>query len=134
MTSSPTPEQSARAILNVFKSRNCYAGDPLKISYIKAQFLENHGSEGDYAAGLMYAEDNGWLEITPTRDMQPRDTLTLTNSRWLCTNIGCRGAGTVCQRDAKSTIDVSLPSHGRFAGAQRQKRTSTRPDSVAELT
>jgi hypothetical protein len=26
----------------------------------------------------MYAEDNGWLEITPTRDMQPRDTLTLT--------------------------------------------------------
>jgi hypothetical protein len=28
---------------------------------------------------LMYAEDNGWLEVTPTtRDMQPRDTRTLT--------------------------------------------------------
>jgi hypothetical protein len=78
MTASPTPEQSARAILDIFKSRNCYAGDPLKISYIKNQFIDNCGSAADYAAGLMYAEDNGWLEITPTQDMQPRDTLTLT--------------------------------------------------------
>ena len=78
MTASPTPEQSARTILDIFKSRHCYAGDPLQISYIKTQFLENHGSAADYAAGLMYAEDNGWLEVTPTRDMQPHDTLTLT--------------------------------------------------------
>ena len=78
MTVSPTPEKSGRAILDIFKSQNCYAGDPLKISYIKTQFLENHGSAADYAAGLMYAEDNGWLEVTPTRDMQPRETLTLT--------------------------------------------------------
>jgi hypothetical protein len=28
--------------------------------------------------GLMYAEDNGWLEVAPTHDMQPRDTLRLT--------------------------------------------------------
>jgi hypothetical protein len=78
MTASPTPEQSARAILDIFKSRNCYAGDPLEISFIKTQFLENYGSAADYTAGRMYAEDNGWLEVTPTRDMQPRDTLTLT--------------------------------------------------------
>ena len=56
MTASPTPEQSARAILNIFKSRNCYAGDPLKISDVKTQFLESHGSAADYDAGLMYAE------------------------------------------------------------------------------
>jgi len=79
MTASPTPEHSARAILDIFKARNCYAGDLLEIGYIKTQFLENHGSAADYAAGLMYAEDNGWLEVTPTRrDMQPRDMLTLT--------------------------------------------------------
>jgi hypothetical protein len=78
MTASPTAEQSARAILDIFKSRNCYAGDPLKITDVKTQFLENHGSAADYDAGLMYAEDNGWLEVTPTHDMQPRDTLTLT--------------------------------------------------------
>jgi hypothetical protein len=79
MTASSTPERSAKAILDIFKFRNCYAGDPLEISYIKTQFLENRGSAADYAAGLMYAEDNGWLEITPTtRDMQPRDMLTLT--------------------------------------------------------
>jgi hypothetical protein len=46
------PEQSARAILHIFKSQNCYAGDPLMLSYIKTQFLENHGSAADYAAGL----------------------------------------------------------------------------------
>jgi len=78
MTVSPTPEQSARAILGIFKSRNCYAGDPLQINLIKAQFLESHGNAADYAAGLMYAEDNFWLEVVPTHDMQRRDTLRLT--------------------------------------------------------
>jgi hypothetical protein len=69
MTTSPTPEQSATAILDIFKSQNCIAGDPLKISYVKAQFLEKHGSAAQYEAGLMYAEDNGWLEVSPARDM-----------------------------------------------------------------
>jgi hypothetical protein len=78
MTVSPTPERSARAILDIFKSRNCYPGDPLQISYIKTQFLENHGNAADYAAGLMYAEDNSWLEVAPKHDTQPRDTLSLT--------------------------------------------------------
>ena len=86
-----TPEQSARGILDIFKSQNCMAGDPLKISYLKTQFLENHGSEADYIAGLLYAEDSGWLEVTPrdlgvtgttvdlSRDLHPPDTLTLTD-------------------------------------------------------
>lgn len=90
MTTTPTPEQSARAILDIFRSQNCIAGDPLKLSYIKTQFLENHGNTADYTAGLLYAEDNGWLEVTPrtlgvtgttadlSRDLHPPDTLTLT--------------------------------------------------------
>ena len=94
MTASPTPEQSARAILGIFKSRNCIAGDPLEDSYIKTQFLENHGSATDYTAGLLYAEDNGWLEVTPrtrghcghdggfVRRLAPTRHAH-TNSRWL---------------------------------------------------
>ena len=90
MSASLTPEQSAKAILGIFKSRHCYAGDPLKIDYVKTQFLENHGSAADYTAGVLYAEDNGWLEVTPrdrglagttvdlSRDLHPPDTLTLT--------------------------------------------------------
>jgi hypothetical protein len=90
MPTSPTPEQSARAILGIFKSQNCIAGDPLKIGYLKTQFLEKHGSAADYTAGVLYAEDNGWLEVTPrnlglagttvdlSRDLYPPDTLTLT--------------------------------------------------------
>jgi hypothetical protein len=94
MTTSPTPEQSARAILDIFKSQNCIAGDPLKISYMKTKFLENHGSAADYTSGLLYAEDNGRLAVTLTGhsgpmgvtgtatdlsdDLHPPDTLTLT--------------------------------------------------------
>ena len=73
-----TPEQSARAILGIFKSQNCIAGDPLRIEVIKAQFLKDHGNEADYAAGLLYAEDSDWVEVSPAPDMQPHDTLKLT--------------------------------------------------------
>ena len=90
MPPSPTPEQSARAILGIFKSQKCIAGDPLKTNAIKTQFLENHGSAANFTAGILYAEDNGWLEVTPrdlgitgttvdlSRDLHPPDTLTLT--------------------------------------------------------
>ena len=69
MTASPTPEQSAAGLLGIFESKNCIAGDPLKISDVKAQFIKKHGNAADYAAGLMYAEDSGWLEVGPSRDM-----------------------------------------------------------------
>jgi hypothetical protein len=78
MTTSPTPDQSARAILGIFKSQNCIAGDQLRTDFIKAQFLQNHGSEADYAAGLLYAEDSDWVEVSPAPDMHPRDMLKLT--------------------------------------------------------
>ena len=78
MTTSPTPEQSARAILGIFKSKNCIAGDPVSIGVIKAQFLKSHGSEADYAAGLLYAEASDWVEVSPAPDMHPRDMLKLT--------------------------------------------------------
>ena len=32
----------------------------------------------EYAAGLLYAEDSDWLEISPAPDMQPHDMLKLT--------------------------------------------------------
>jgi hypothetical protein len=78
MTVSPTPEQSARVILGIFKSQNCIAGDPLEIDFIKARFLANHGSEADYAAGLLYAEDSDWVEVSPAPDMHRHDVLKLT--------------------------------------------------------
>ena len=63
----------ARAIgyshLRHFQIPKLHCRGPLKISYVKAQFLENHGSVSQYDAGLMYAEDNGWLEVSPARDM-----------------------------------------------------------------
>jgi len=81
MTASSTPEQSARAILAIFRARNCFAGDPLEISDIKTQFLENRGSADDCNAGLLYAVDNGWLVVIPTeRDTGPHNMRTLTEA------------------------------------------------------
>ena len=45
MTASPTPEQSAAGLLGIFESKNCIAGDPLKISDVKAQFSKNMGMQ-----------------------------------------------------------------------------------------
>jgi len=64
--------------LGIFKSQKCIAGDPLRIDFVKAKFLENHGNEADYTAGLLYAEDNDWVEVNPAPDMHPHDTLKLT--------------------------------------------------------
>jgi hypothetical protein len=61
MTASPTPGQSARAILGVFKSQNCIAGDPLRIGFIKAQFLENHVAKlNTPLASCMQRIATGW--------------------------------------------------------------------------
>ena len=100
MTASPTPEQSARAILRIFKSQNCIAGDPLRIDFIKAQFLKNHGSEADYTAGLLYAEDSDWVEVSPApRHASARHAQI--NSRWLCKNIKLLGAIAPCRRTVR---------------------------------
>jgi hypothetical protein len=48
------------------------------MGFIKAQFLENHGNEAEYAAGLLYAEDGDWVEVRAAPDMRPHDVLTLT--------------------------------------------------------
>jgi hypothetical protein len=69
MTTSPTPEQSATASQTFSNPKTALPETHSKISGVKAQFLENHGSAGQYDAGLMYAEDNGWLEVSPARDM-----------------------------------------------------------------
>ena len=53
MTASPTPEQSARAILDIFKSRNCYAGD-------RRALLEDKMSiENDVPTDRSYASTRG---------------------------------------------------------------------------
>jgi hypothetical protein len=42
------------------------------------QVNNRSGSEAEYAAGLLYAEDSDWVEVSATPDMRPHDVLTLT--------------------------------------------------------
>ena len=71
----PTPEESARAILSVFKSKDIRPNEMLIAGQVKRQFLANGGEAADYAEGLKYAVEQGWLEP-------------LTNNRFRLTETG----------------------------------------------
>lgn len=66
MADAPTPEQSARAILAIFAQHNVRAGEILMPGQLNSQFLMQLGSAAEYASGIRYAFDNGWLSPGPT--------------------------------------------------------------------
>jgi hypothetical protein len=60
----PTPEDSARAILAIFKAHNMRPNGMLMVGQVNTQFLTNGGKAADYAAGLQYAVHKDWLIMT----------------------------------------------------------------------
>jgi hypothetical protein len=62
MATLPTPEESAKAILAIFKSKNVRAGAILMAGQVNMEFLNDGGKASDYSSGLQYAIDKGWLE------------------------------------------------------------------------
>jgi hypothetical protein len=61
MATLPTPEESARAILAIFKSKNVRPNAVLMAGQVNLQFLTSGGTAADYKAGLEYACERGWL-------------------------------------------------------------------------
>ena len=62
MASAPAPEESARAILSFFKSKEVRPNEMLVADQVNQQFLANGGKAVDYAEGIKYAVARGWLE------------------------------------------------------------------------
>jgi hypothetical protein len=62
MTSAPTPEGFARAILSLFKSKDVRSNEMLVAGQVNQQFLMLGGNRDDYTEGLKYAIARGWLE------------------------------------------------------------------------
>ena len=58
----PTPEESARAILSVFKSKDVRPNEMLMAGQVNLQFLTDGGKGADYAKGVKYAIEQRWLE------------------------------------------------------------------------
>ena len=62
MATVPAPEESARAILSFFKSKDVRPNEMLVADQVNQQFLANGGKVADYAEGIKYAIARGWLE------------------------------------------------------------------------
>jgi hypothetical protein len=73
MATLPTPEESARAILAIFKSKNARPGEVLIAGHVKMKFLTSGGRADDYAAGLKLAGEKGWLEPGPSDSIRLTD-------------------------------------------------------------
>jgi hypothetical protein len=75
MATVPTPEESVRAILSFFKLKDVRPNEMLMAGQVNQQFLTNGGKAADYAEGIKYAIERGWLEP-------------LTNNRFRLTETG----------------------------------------------
>jgi hypothetical protein len=62
MADVPSSQESARAILKIFAAQNVRGGEILMAGAVNQAFLRDlkHRAE-DYAAGLNYAIEKGWL-------------------------------------------------------------------------
>jgi hypothetical protein len=66
MASVPTPEESAKLILAIFKRHNVKAGQILMAGALNIEFLNGGGSAAEYGAGMNFALGEKWIEIEPT--------------------------------------------------------------------
>ena len=62
MATVPTAEESARAILSFLKLKDFHPNEMVMASQVNLLFLTNGGKTGDYAEGIKYAIERGWLE------------------------------------------------------------------------
>ena len=64
MATLPMPEESARAILGIFKATNSRPGDALMVEQANFAFQQAGGTTAEFTAGLEYAvEIVHWVEI-----------------------------------------------------------------------
>ncbi len=74
MAELPTPEQSAREVLNIFAHYHIRPGQALQDRIFVLQADERHIAHGDLVRGVDRGVELGWFE------RGPRDSLTLTAS------------------------------------------------------
>jgi len=61
----PTPEESGRLVLAIFRYNNIPAGRFLEAGALNSQFIDADGSPADYQAGMKFAVEHGWINIEP---------------------------------------------------------------------
>lgn len=74
MATVPTPEKSARHILNIFLEFNRRPGDVLGSHNFTTGFFENPWKAADFEPGIEYAAQQKWVEILPDEKYRLTDT------------------------------------------------------------
>jgi hypothetical protein len=65
MRTMPTPEESARSILAVFKASGARANEVLMLGTVDQRFLSRPNARTvDFTSGLRHAVDMEWVELT----------------------------------------------------------------------
>jgi hypothetical protein len=65
MRTMPTPEESARSILAVFKASGTRPNQVLMLGTVDRSFLSRPNTRTvDFTSGLRHAVDMGWVELT----------------------------------------------------------------------
>jgi len=73
MATLPTTEESARAILAIFKVMGFGSGVTLQRDQVEMQFGLNVGKAADFSSGVQYGVDHGWFELPSTRTIKLAD-------------------------------------------------------------
>jgi hypothetical protein len=70
MATLPTPEDSARKILAIFKSHNVRPDNVLMAGAVNIAFTKGGRTAAEYTEGLKYAEAKGWIETGPNSSIK----------------------------------------------------------------
>lgn len=62
MASVPTPEESAKRILAIFRRDNVKTGEVMMAGAVNAKFLTESGTAPQYEEGMKFALDKKWIE------------------------------------------------------------------------
>ncbi len=62
MTNELNPQECAKSMLEIFRSRNVAAGESLMTSDVYIAFFSKGRSGADYDAAIQYAESQDWIK------------------------------------------------------------------------
>jgi hypothetical protein len=73
MTTVPTPEESAKVILTIFKVMGFRSGAILERDQVQMQFSVDGRKTADFTSGLQYGVDEGWFELPSAHTIKLTD-------------------------------------------------------------
>jgi hypothetical protein len=62
MASAPTPKETGKLLLEIFRSRNARPNETLVLESLRAHFLTTGGQAADFQKGIDWLREKGYVE------------------------------------------------------------------------